>query len=64
MMKTAAEYIRWLFETGTGDVALLGGKTASTGEICREPAAQGGRALNRFAITADVDDLFPGKHMP
>jgi pyruvate,water dikinase len=46
------KYIRWFSELGVGDVALVGGKNASLGEMYRELAAQGVRVPNGFAVTA------------
>jgi pyruvate,water dikinase len=46
------KYIRWFSELGAGDVALVGGKNASLGEMYCELAAQGVRVPNGFAITA------------
>jgi pyruvate,water dikinase len=47
-------YIRWFADTGAGDVALVGGKNASLGEMVRELGAQGVRVPNGFAITAQA----------
>ncbi|MDO8701757.1 MAG: phosphoenolpyruvate synthase [Undibacterium sp.] len=44
--------IRWFSELGINDVALVGGKNASLGEMYRELTAQGVRVPNGFAITA------------
>ncbi len=46
------KYIRWFSELGVGDVALVGGKNASLGEMYRELATQGVRVPNGFAVTA------------
>jgi pyruvate,water dikinase len=46
-------FIRWFSEIGINDVALVGGKNASLGEMYRELACQGIRVPNSFAITAD-----------
>lgn len=47
-------YIRWFSETGIDDVAMVGGKNASLGEMYRELAPQGVRVPNGFAVTADA----------
>ena len=47
-------FIRWFAELGVGDVALVGGKNASLGEMVRELAAEGVRVPNGFAITAEA----------
>jgi pyruvate,water dikinase len=46
-------YIRWFEEIGLHDVAVVGGKNASLGELYRELAAVGVRVPNGFAVTAD-----------
>ena len=53
-MKIGTGYIRWFSELSLGDVALVGGKNASLGEMYRELAAQGIRVPNGFAITAQA----------
>ena len=62
-------YIRWFEDLGIGDVALVGGKNASLGEMYRELTPQGIRVPNGFAITAeayrhvlDEADAWPGLH--
>jgi pyruvate, water dikinase len=62
-------HIRWFSELGVGDVASVGGKNASLGEMYRELAAQGVRVPNGFAITAaafrhvlDTADAWPRLH--
>ena len=47
-------YIRWFADIGLDDVAVVGGKTASLGELYRELAAVGVRVPGGFAITADA----------
>jgi pyruvate,water dikinase len=47
-------YIRWFSQIGYGDVALVGGKNASLGEMYRELKPLGVRQANGFAITADA----------
>src|SRR5687767_6512248 len=46
-------YIRWFREIGLRDVALVGGKNASLGELYRELTGVGVHVPNGFAITAD-----------
>jgi pyruvate,water dikinase len=54
MADTAQQNVRWFSELGIGDVALVGGKNASLGEMYRELTAQGVRVPNGFAITAQA----------
>ncbi len=49
-----SNYIRPFLELGLGDVGLVGGKTASLGELYTVLAAQGVAVPNGFAITADA----------
>jgi pyruvate, water dikinase len=51
---TEAKYVRWFSQIGYGDVALVGGKNASLGEMYRELTPLGVRQANGFAITADA----------
>jgi pyruvate,water dikinase len=48
------KYVRWFDEIGAGDVALVGGKNASLGEMYASLSAQGIRVPNGYAITADA----------
>jgi pyruvate,water dikinase len=48
---TAAAYIRWFRDIGAADVALVGGKTASLGELYRELRWAGVRVPDGFAVT-------------
>ncbi len=48
-----SEYVWWFEEIGVGDVAFVGGKNASLGELYRELAPRGVHVPNGFAITAD-----------
>jgi hypothetical protein len=50
----APRYIRWFDEIGAADVALVGGKNASLGEMVRELSAQGVRVPDGFAVTAQA----------
>jgi pyruvate,water dikinase len=45
-------FVRFFSELGVADVALVGGKNASLGEMYRELTPQGLRVPNGFAITA------------
>ena len=54
MMSSAKHYIRWFEEIGIGDVALVGGKNASLGELYRELAPRGIKVPNGFAVTAEA----------
>jgi pyruvate,water dikinase len=47
-------FIRWFSELGLADVALVGGKNASLGEMYRELTPQGIRVPNGFAVTAEA----------
>lgn len=47
-------YIRWFDQLGMGDVALVGGKTASLGEMYQALGAKGIPVPNGFAITTDA----------
>jgi len=49
-----AQYIRWFSQIGYEDVALVGGKNASLGEMYRELMPLGVRQANGFAVTADA----------
>ena len=44
--------IRWFKDTSIDDVAIVGGKNASLGEMYRELVAQGVQVPNGFAVTA------------
>ncbi|MCR4281972.1 MAG: phosphoenolpyruvate synthase, partial [Bauldia sp.] len=59
--------IVWLEETGRGDVARVGGKNASLGEMIRTLSAEGIRVPAGFATTADAfwrfvnDNMLPSR---
>lgn len=53
-MPTKRKYIRWLNEIGMSDIPLVGGKTASLGEMYRELVPRGVRIPNGFAVTVDA----------
>jgi pyruvate,water dikinase len=52
-MATSA-YIRWFRDLGSGDVASVGGKTASLGELYSTLTGEGVKVPNGFAITAEA----------
>jgi pyruvate,water dikinase len=54
MSEQRSPYIRWFAELGLRDVATVGGKNASLGELYRELTRAGVRVPNGFAITADA----------
>jgi pyruvate,water dikinase len=54
MAEKATQFIRWFNELTIADVALVGGKNASLGEMYRELTAQGVKVPNGFAITAEA----------
>ncbi len=56
-MQTTPKYIRWFNEITIDDIALVGGKNASLGEMVRELASQGIKIPNGFAITAEAYHL-------
>jgi len=53
-MKKKYKYISFFKEIGVGDVALVGGKTSSLGEMYRKLTPQGVKVPNGFAITASA----------
>ena len=54
MAPLASSRIRWFADTTINDVAIVGGKNASLGEMYRELAVQGIQVPNGFAVTADA----------
>ncbi len=48
------DYVRWFEAIGLGDVAVVGGKNASLGELYRVLVAEGVRVPNGFALTAQA----------
>jgi pyruvate,water dikinase len=48
------DYVRWLSELGMGDVALVGGKNASLGEMIRHLSQVGVQVPGGFATTAEA----------
>jgi len=53
-MSADAKYIRWLEEIKIEDVPVVGGKTASLGEMYRELTGQGVKIPNGFGVTAEA----------
>jgi len=53
-MAKKSKYVRFFEELGVDDVALVGGKNASLGEMYRELTRQDVRVPNGFAITAEA----------
>jgi pyruvate,water dikinase len=54
MVMAAMHYVRWFSELGIDDVALVGGKNASLGEMYRELAPIGVPVPSGFALTAQA----------
>jgi pyruvate,water dikinase len=54
----ALRYVRWFGELSLADVALVGGKNASLGELYRELTPRGIRVPNGFAVTAEAYRYF------
>ena len=52
VVRNDGDYVRFFSELGISDVALVGGKNASLGEMYRELTPQGLRVPNGFAVTA------------
>jgi pyruvate,water dikinase len=57
----ATDFIRWFDQVSMDDVALVGGKNASLGEMYRELAPRGIRVPNGFATTAAAYRAFLGE---
>ena len=51
---SADNYVRWFSDIRVSDVRLVGGKTASLGELYSVLSAQGVRIPNGFALTTDA----------
>ena len=47
-------FIKWFEEVGRNDVALVGGKNASLGEMIRNLSSEGVNVPSGFAITAEA----------
>lgn len=56
-MSDTKPYVLDLSEVGAGDVALVGGKCASLGELFRELTQQGVRAVDGFSTTSHAYEL-------
>lgn len=54
----ATNFIRWFRDVGIKDVALVGGKNASLGEMYRELTPRGIQVPDGFAISADAYRYF------
>ena len=54
---TQKPYVLDFTEVGAGDVALVGGKCASLGELFRELTQQGVRAVDGFSTTSHAYEL-------
>ena len=54
MVANHTPYVRQFADLGINDVAIVGGKNASLGEMYRELTAKGVKVPNGFAITADA----------
>lgn len=48
------KYVKWFEEVGAGDVALVGGKNASLGEMIRNLREKGVSVPSGFAVTAEA----------
>ena len=48
------EEVRWFEDIGLGDVAVVGGKTASLGELYNKLVPKGVKVPNGFALTAEA----------
>jgi pyruvate,water dikinase len=48
------DYVRWFSDIRLGDVALVGGKNASLGELYATLSSEGVRVPNGFALTAEA----------
>ena len=53
-MAVVSPYVRWLEDTGSADIGLVGGKNASLGEMVRELRASGVRVPDGFSLTVDT----------
>jgi len=51
---TGKDFVKWFEEVGIKDVGLVGGKTASLGEMIRELGSKGVKVPSGFAITANA----------
>jgi pyruvate, water dikinase len=53
-MPTAPRFVSWFADLGSDDVALVGGKNASLGEMVSQLSPAGVRVPNGFAVTAEA----------
>lgn len=53
-VETARHYVRWFKDIGIGDVASVGGKNASLGELYAALSAEGIKVPNGFALTTEA----------
>lgn len=53
-MSAPQRFIRWFADTSLDDIASVGGKAASLGEMYQSLASQGIRVPNGFTVTADA----------
>ena len=53
-MTHSQPHIRWFKDLGINDVAQVGGKNASLGEMYQNLTGQGIRVPNGFAVTSDA----------
>ena len=53
-IETARHFVRWFKDIGIGDVASVGGKNASLGELYAVLSAEGIKVPNGFALTAEA----------
>ena len=49
-MRVSSPHIRWFDEVGIDDIARVGGKNASLGEMYRELTPKGVKVPNGFAV--------------
>ena len=56
-MKNAKPFVLDLSEVSADDVALVGGKCASLGELFRELTTQGVRAVDGFSTTSHAYEV-------
>ena len=56
-MADTEQYVLDLSQVGNGDVAIVGGKCASLGELFRELTTQGVRAVDGFSTTSHAYNL-------
>jgi pyruvate,water dikinase len=53
-VESVDRYVRWFRDIKLSDIAQVGGKTASLGELYNELGGEGVRVPNGFALTADA----------